>query len=184
MASYLFCASMLARSLSNLEMSAPETKALPPAPLTTTTRIAGSSAYWLSNACTRSHMSRDTALCLLGLLKMTWPTGPSPRPMTFSSCMLHPLLAFRTDCSAVSLSSAPQGRSPSGTISDTDTLGRRRDAIALATRRAPRSGGGRRQHGPNADRMGPGGDAGATENHARVDCGGAAGRQGELLHLR
>src|SRR5215471_7887550 len=183
MASYFFCASMLARSLSNLEMSAPETKALPPAPLTTTTRIAGSSAYWLSSACTRSHMSRDTALCLLGLLKMTWPTGPSLRPMTFSSCMLHPLLAFRTDRTPVSLPVARQAGPQSGTISDTDTLGRRRDAIALATRRAPRSGGGR-QRGLCPGRMGAGSRPGATEDHGRVDCRGAEGRQGELLHLR
>jgi hypothetical protein len=41
---------MLARSLSNLEMSAPEMKALPPAPLTTTARMVGSSAYSVSSA--------------------------------------------------------------------------------------------------------------------------------------
>src|SRR6516165_11783007 len=179
MASYFFCASMLARSLSNLEMSAPETKALPPAPLTTTTRIAGSCAYWLSSACTRSHMSRDTALCLLGLLNKTWPTGPSLRPMTFSSCMLHPFSHSVPIAHLVACLRRGKAGPQSGTTSDTDTLGRRRDAIALTTRRAPRSGGGRRRRGLFPGRMGPGGRARAPEDHGRVDCRGAEGRQGE-----
>src|SRR6516165_2530733 len=58
-------------------MSAPETKARPPAPLTTITRTASSrsksSMIWVT-AC---HMSSDTALWRAGLLKIRRPIGPS-----------------------------------------------------------------------------------------------------------
>src|ERR1051326_6735298 len=56
-------------------MSAPETNARPPAPVTTTTRTessaANSSRIWPSPP----HISTDTALCFEGWLKVTTPTA-------------------------------------------------------------------------------------------------------------
>jgi hypothetical protein len=55
-------ASSVARSLSNFEMSAPETKALPPAPVSTTTRTSSSLAKPSRIFAVAAHMSSDTAL--------------------------------------------------------------------------------------------------------------------------
>src|SRR6266446_10575885 len=77
-------------------MSAPETKARPPAPLTTITRIASSvsksSIIWVT-AC---HISSDTALWRAGLLKIRRPIAPSFSAiilleMGWSSMVLAPL---------------------------------------------------------------------------------------------
>src|SRR6185437_16525213 len=78
--------SSLERSLSNLEMSAPDTKALPPAPVTTTTRTALSAAKSARMPCAASHISSDTALCRSGLLNVIMPTPPSLRDSILSVC--------------------------------------------------------------------------------------------------
>ena len=54
-------------------MSAPETKARPPAPLTTMTRIASSRSKSSMMRATASHISSETALCRAGLLKIRRP---------------------------------------------------------------------------------------------------------------
>src|SRR5947209_6434445 len=54
-------------------MSAPETKARPPAPLTTMTRIASSRSKSSMMRVTASHISSETALCRAGLLKIRRP---------------------------------------------------------------------------------------------------------------
>ena len=64
-------------------MSAPETKAWSPAPVTTTTRIAGSFSKSSRMTGIASHMSDEVALRLAGLLKTSRPTGP-----IFSAIML------------------------------------------------------------------------------------------------
>src|SRR6266436_160437 len=58
-------------------MSAPETKAWSPAPVTTTTRTAGSFSKSSRMTGIASHMSDDVALRLAGLLKTSRPTGPA-----------------------------------------------------------------------------------------------------------
>src|SRR5688572_33417654 len=65
-------------------MSAPDTKALPPAPVSTTTRISGSRAKSSRIATAASHMGSDIALCFSGLLKVSVPTRPSLRESTLS----------------------------------------------------------------------------------------------------
>src|SRR5579875_495213 len=70
-------ASAEARFSANSEMSAPDTKALPPAPLTTMTRIASSRSKSSRMDWTASHISSETALRRAGLLKIRWPTAPS-----------------------------------------------------------------------------------------------------------
>ena len=57
------------RAFSNSEMSAPETKALSPAPVTTTTRIAGSFSNSSRMTGIASHMSVEVALCLCRLVE-------------------------------------------------------------------------------------------------------------------
>src|SRR5690348_6516383 len=64
-------------------MSAPETNALSPAPVTTTTRMAGSFSNSSRMTGIASHMSVEVALCFCGLLKTSRPTGPF-----FSAIML------------------------------------------------------------------------------------------------
>src|ERR1700677_5385541 len=75
---------MVERSLPNFEMSAPDTKALPPARVSPTTRISLSAAKPLSMLVVASHISSDTALCRSGLLKVTMPTPPSLRESILS----------------------------------------------------------------------------------------------------
>src|SRR5512143_2577451 len=58
-------------------MSAPDTKALPPAPVSTTTRTSGSSRNSVSARPNPSHISSDMALRLSGLLKVITPTPPA-----------------------------------------------------------------------------------------------------------
>src|ERR1700756_968114 len=58
-------------------MSAPETKAWSPAPVTTTTRIAGSFSKSSRMTGIASHMSDEGGLRLAGLLKTSGPTGPA-----------------------------------------------------------------------------------------------------------
>src|SRR5262245_61127646 len=76
-------------------MSAPETKALPPAPDTTTTRTSGSRAKPSRIFVPAAHMSSETALRRSGLLKIRWPTPPSRRAsilsvsLMASSCHAH-----------------------------------------------------------------------------------------------
>src|SRR5256885_1372248 len=72
-------ASRVARSSSNFEMSAPETKAFPPAPVSTTTRTSSSAAKSVRMRAAASHMSSETALWRAGLSKITVPTRPSLR---------------------------------------------------------------------------------------------------------
>src|SRR5882757_9910474 len=73
-------------------MSAPDTKALSPAPVTTTTRIAGSFSNSSRMTGIASHMSVEVALCFCGLLKTSLPTGPA-----FSAIMLGVGLKFISD---------------------------------------------------------------------------------------
>ncbi len=72
--SYSCCASALLRLLANWLMSAPDTKALSPAPVRTTTRTAGSSAQPSRIADSPSHISTDMALRFSGWLKVIRPT--------------------------------------------------------------------------------------------------------------
>jgi hypothetical protein len=64
-------ASSEARSLSNLDTSAPDTKALPPAPVSTTTRTSASLANSSRISLKAAHISSETALWRSGLLKIT-----------------------------------------------------------------------------------------------------------------
>src|ERR1039458_6544069 len=73
-------------------MSAPDTKALPPAPVTTTTRTAWSAAKSARIPCAASHISSDTALCRSGLLKISVPTPPSLRDSILSVCVISVFL--------------------------------------------------------------------------------------------
>src|SRR6202140_3228690 len=65
-------------------MSAPDTKALPPAPVSTTTRISLSAAKLSRMRLVASHIGSDTALSRSGLLKVTKPTPPSLRESILS----------------------------------------------------------------------------------------------------
>src|ERR1700719_5037849 len=76
---YSRIASREPRFCSNSEMSAPEMNALPPAPASTTTRIASSRANSSRISGTAFHMSTETALCRAGLLNSIQPTAPSLR---------------------------------------------------------------------------------------------------------
>jgi hypothetical protein len=67
-------AAALWRVFSNWLISAPETKALSPAPARITTRTSGSSRNSVSAWPSPSHMSSDIALRFSGLLKVTVPT--------------------------------------------------------------------------------------------------------------
>jgi hypothetical protein len=58
-------------------MSAPDTNALPPAPVTTSTRTSSSLANSSRMRVPACHISSDTALCRAGLLKVIVPTRPS-----------------------------------------------------------------------------------------------------------
>src|ERR1700733_4888990 len=75
---------MQARSLANFEMSAPDTNALPPAPVSTTTRTSLSAAKASSASLVACHISSDTALWRNGLLKVTRPTPASLRARILS----------------------------------------------------------------------------------------------------
>src|SRR5215213_3370045 len=79
-------------------MSAPDTKALPPAPLTTTTRTLLSRAKPSRIFAAASHMSSDTALRRSGLLNIRWPTAPSWRATTLSVAVMTSIL--RVSCLA------------------------------------------------------------------------------------
>src|SRR5438270_9381095 len=76
---YRSTASRPERSLSSLEMSAPETNDFPPAPVRTTTRIASSAAKSFKIPAACSHISSETALWRAGLSKIRVPTWPSLR---------------------------------------------------------------------------------------------------------
>jgi len=73
---------------SNSEMSAPELKALPPAPEMTTTRTARSSAKSSRIRSRRSHIAIEIALSRAGLLRTMRATAPSLRKITCSLSML------------------------------------------------------------------------------------------------
>src|SRR5207244_2707297 len=129
-----------------------------------------------------SHMSSDTALSLVGLLKTTCPTGPSLRPMIFSSCMRLVLSSIAAPHALrYGFAGLPWcGKlDPEPTI--TDTSGRRRYAIAVAKRR-PARGRSRSCQRPGVAACAPnhGGHAGAAEGHARADRRRPEGRQGQL----
>ena len=68
---YLATASSLDRSAPNFEMSAPDTNALPPAPVSTTARTSASLRKPSRMSRVAAHISIDTALCRSGLLKIT-----------------------------------------------------------------------------------------------------------------
>src|SRR5579863_4617069 len=69
-------------------MSAPETNALSPAPVNTTTRTSLSAANVSSARLAASHISSDTALSRSGLLKVTMPTPASLRASSLSVCVI------------------------------------------------------------------------------------------------
>src|SRR5580704_11240102 len=79
MALYSRIASREPRFCSNSEMSAPEMKALPPLPASTTARMASSALNASRISGTAFHMSTETALCRAGLLNSIQPTAPSLR---------------------------------------------------------------------------------------------------------
>jgi len=86
-------------------MSAPDTKAWSPAPVTTTTRTAGSFSNSSMMSGIASHMSDEVALRLAGLLKMSLPTGP-----TFSAIMLGVGLIIRSSsCRTAGLQARSSG---------------------------------------------------------------------------
>src|SRR5580704_547183 len=76
---YSRIASREPRFCSNSEMSAPEMNALPPAPASTTARMASSALNASRISGTAFHMSNETALCRAGLLNSIQPTAPSLR---------------------------------------------------------------------------------------------------------
>src|SRR6201990_467998 len=65
-------------------MSAPDTKALPPAPVTTTTRMLLSVLKSSRKPSAASHISSETALWRSGLLKVREPILPSLRDSILS----------------------------------------------------------------------------------------------------
>ncbi len=69
---------------SNCEMSAPETKALPPSPESTTMRTLSSFSALARSGGIASHMSTESALCFSGLLKRMCSTEPSSHVFTRS----------------------------------------------------------------------------------------------------
>src|SRR5580704_5749706 len=75
-------------------MSAPETKAWSPAPVTTTTRIAGSFSKSSRMTGIASHMSDEVALRLAGLLKTSRPTGPAFSAIMFGVGLIICTLLF------------------------------------------------------------------------------------------
>src|ERR1700684_1519856 len=77
---------MDARSLANFEMSAPETNALPPAPVSTTTRTSLPAAKSVSTVAVASQISSATALWRWGWLRVTSPTPASLRERILSVC--------------------------------------------------------------------------------------------------
>src|SRR4029077_19078755 len=87
-------------------MSAPETKAWSPAPVTTTTRMAGSFSDSSMMIGIASHMSDEVALRLAGLLKTSRPTGPA-----FSAIMFGVGLIMGNLLNNSALAKAGDGRS-------------------------------------------------------------------------
>ena len=75
--SYSTCASAFERFLANWLISAPETNALSPAPVSTTTRTASSAANASRISTSPCHISIDMALRFSGWLNVTSPTPPS-----------------------------------------------------------------------------------------------------------
>ena len=69
---------------SNCEMSAPDTKALSPAPVNTTKRTRGSCSAWFNSTGTASHMSTDKALWRATLLNWMNSVLPSSQVLTRS----------------------------------------------------------------------------------------------------
>src|ERR1700687_4846111 len=76
-------------------MSAPDTKAVPRAPVSTTPRIALSAAKSARMPDAASHISNDTALCRSGLLKISVPTPPSLRDSILSVCVIRSVSVVR-----------------------------------------------------------------------------------------
>src|SRR5215472_15582780 len=79
-------------------MSAPETKALPPAPVITTTRTSLSLAKPSMIRLAASHISNETALWRSGLLKIMYPTCPSLRDSILSVWVMAPWLLASGSC--------------------------------------------------------------------------------------
>src|SRR5262249_20116975 len=77
-------------------MSAPEMKALSPAPVTTTTCTSPSRANASRRSVAAIHMSSDTALRRSGLLKMRVPTAPSLRARILSVSVMCLALCIAT----------------------------------------------------------------------------------------
>ena len=75
-------------------MSAPEAKALPPAPVTTMTRTDGSAPKSAMISSAASHISSEIALWRSGLLKIIQPTPPSLREIILSLCIAVLLKRF------------------------------------------------------------------------------------------
>src|SRR5258708_988502 len=76
-ASYSAMAAGVARFSPNSEMSAPETKARSPAPVTMIARTVGSALNASMMRTTPCHIAIDTALCRAGWLKIIQPIAPS-----------------------------------------------------------------------------------------------------------
>src|SRR4051812_2318197 len=72
-------------------MSAPDTKALPPAPVITTTRTSSSLAKSSMIRLAASHMSNETALWRSGLLKIMYPMRPALRDSILSVWVMRKL---------------------------------------------------------------------------------------------
>src|SRR5271170_3450503 len=89
--SYSCCASAFERSLSNWLMSAPETKALLPAPVRITTRTELSAANSSRISPRPTHISTDMALRFSGWLKVI-----SPIPSSFAASILPPAYSTET----------------------------------------------------------------------------------------
>src|SRR3979411_1396711 len=72
-------------------MSAPDTKALPPAPVITTTRTSSSLAKSPMIRIAACHMSNETALWRAGLLKIMYPVRPTLRDTILSVSVITTL---------------------------------------------------------------------------------------------
>src|SRR3954468_24281139 len=141
--SYVSICAGVARFSSNSEMSAPETKARSPAPLTTTTLTVGSLAKESTIRPRALHMSRETALCRAGLLKTIQPTAPSFRAIMRSvPTSIGSLLAPRSsDCLVATQASDVSLAVAQGSQDEVRVLSPlRRRAVHAAWRPAQRHG--------------------------------------------
>src|ERR1700684_2766844 len=136
---------MEARSLANFEMSAPETKALPPAPVRTTTRTSLSAAKASSASVVASHISSDTALWRSGLLKVTSPTPASLRARILSVCDFVFISCFAVIAPLVCSDPLPLPQRGNLAFGKAELLEHGAGMLALAGRPPDQTGGRARQ---------------------------------------